>query len=71
MLIALALVIILALVARRFAGFRSQRPAKFFALDPRFDPCRDLNGPIINRSQFHTFGIRVAELVATMRRVPA
>jgi hypothetical protein len=29
------------------------------------------NGTIINRSQFHKFGIKVAELVATMRRVPA
>ena len=28
------------------------------------------NGTIINRSQFTKFGIRVAELVATMRRVP-
>jgi hypothetical protein len=29
------------------------------------------NGTIINRSQFRKFGIRVAELVATMRRVEA
>lgn len=29
------------------------------------------NGTIINRSQFHKFGIKVAELVATLRRVPA
>jgi hypothetical protein len=29
------------------------------------------NGTIINRSQFRKFGIKVAELVATMRRVPA
>jgi Protein of unknown function (DUF3833) len=29
------------------------------------------NGTIINRSQFSKFGITVAELVATMRRVPA
>ena len=28
------------------------------------------NGTIINRSQFRKFGIKVAELVATMRRVP-
>jgi len=28
------------------------------------------NGVIINRSQFRKFGIKVAELVATMRRVP-
>ena len=28
------------------------------------------NGTIINRSQFTKFGIKVAELVATMRRVP-
>jgi hypothetical protein len=29
------------------------------------------NGTIINRSQFRKWGIKVAELVATMRRVPA
>jgi len=29
------------------------------------------NGTIINRSQFRKFGIKVAELVATMRRVDA
>ena len=29
------------------------------------------NGTILNRSQFRKFGIKVAELVATMRRVPA
>ena len=29
------------------------------------------NGTIMNRSQFSKFGIKVAELVATMRRVPA
>lgn len=29
------------------------------------------NGTIMNRSQFRKFGIKVAELVATMRRVPA
>lgn len=29
------------------------------------------NGTIINRSQFRKFGIKVAELVATMRPVPA
>lgn len=29
------------------------------------------NGTIINRSQFSKFGITVAELVATMRKVPA
>ncbi|MCV6598502.1 MAG: DUF3833 domain-containing protein [Mangrovicoccus sp.] len=29
------------------------------------------NGTIINRSQFRKFGIRVAELVATMRPLPA
>lgn len=29
------------------------------------------NGTIINRSQFRKFGIKVAELVATMRKVPA
>lgn len=29
------------------------------------------NGTIINRSQFRKYGIKVAELVATMRRVPA
>ncbi|MGV8950970.1 MAG: DUF3833 domain-containing protein [Cypionkella sp.] len=29
------------------------------------------NGTIINRSQFRKFGIKVAELVATLRRVPA
>jgi hypothetical protein len=29
------------------------------------------NGTIMNRSQFSKFGITVAELVATMRRVPA
>ena len=29
------------------------------------------NGTIINRSQFRKFGIKVAELVATMRQVPA
>jgi hypothetical protein len=29
------------------------------------------NGTIINRSQFTKFGVQVAELVATMRRVPA
>lgn len=29
------------------------------------------NGTIINRSQFRKFGVKVAELVATMRRVPA
>ena len=29
------------------------------------------NGTIINRSQFRKFGIKVAELVSTMRRVPA
>ncbi len=29
------------------------------------------NGTIINRSQFRKFGIKVAELVATMRRKPA
>ena len=29
------------------------------------------NGTIINRSQFTKWGIKVAELVATMRRVPA
>ena len=29
------------------------------------------NGTIMNRSQFHKFGLKVAELVATMRRVPA
>lgn len=29
------------------------------------------NGTIMNRSQFTKFGIKVAELVATMRRVPA
>ena len=29
------------------------------------------NGTIIYRSQFHKFGVKVAELVATMRRVPA
>ncbi|MHA6346744.1 DUF3833 family protein [Roseivivax sp. CAU 1761] len=28
------------------------------------------NGTIINRSQFRKFGIKVAELVATMRKVP-
>lgn len=28
------------------------------------------NGTIMNRSQFRKFGIKVAELVATMRRVP-
>lgn len=28
------------------------------------------NGTIINRSQFRKFGIKVAELVATMRRMP-
>jgi hypothetical protein len=29
------------------------------------------NGTIMNRSQFRKFGIKVAELVATMRRIPA
>lgn len=29
------------------------------------------NGTIINRSQFRKFGIKVAELVATMRKAPA
>lgn len=29
------------------------------------------NGTIMNRSQFRKFGLKVAELVATMRRVPA
>lgn len=29
------------------------------------------NGTILNRSQFRKFGIKVAELVATMRQVPA
>jgi len=29
------------------------------------------NGTIMNRSQFRKFGIKVAELVATLRRVPA
>jgi len=29
------------------------------------------NGTIMNRSQFRKFGIKVAELVATMRRVPS
>ena len=29
------------------------------------------NGTIINRSQFRKFGIKVAELVATMRPAPA
>jgi len=29
------------------------------------------NGTIMNRSQFRKYGIKVAELVATMRRVPA
>ncbi len=29
------------------------------------------NGTIMNRSQFRKFGIKVAELVATMRQVPA
>ena len=29
------------------------------------------NGTILNRSQFRKFGFKVAELVATMRRVPA
>jgi hypothetical protein len=29
------------------------------------------NGTVMNRSQFSKFGIKVAELVATMRRVPA
>jgi len=29
------------------------------------------NGTIMNRSQFRKFGIKVAELVATMRKVPA
>ena len=29
------------------------------------------NGTIVDRSQFRKFGIKVAELVATMRRVPA
>lgn len=29
------------------------------------------NGTIMNRSQFTKFGVKVAELVATMRRVPA
>ncbi len=29
------------------------------------------NGTVMNRSQFRKFGIKVAELVATMRRVPA
>lgn len=29
------------------------------------------NGTVINRSQFRKFGIKVAELVATMRQVPA
>ena len=28
------------------------------------------NGTIMNRNQFHKFGLKVAELVATMRRVP-
>jgi hypothetical protein len=28
------------------------------------------NGTIMNRSQFRKFGIKVAELVATMRKVP-
>jgi len=29
------------------------------------------NGTVMNRSQFRKFGIKVAELVATMRRVPS
>jgi Protein of unknown function (DUF3833) len=29
------------------------------------------NGTIMNRSQFRKFGIKVAELIATMRKVPA
>ncbi|MEO5620491.1 MAG: DUF3833 family protein [Cypionkella sp.] len=29
------------------------------------------NGTILNRSQFRKFGFKVAELVATMRRIPA
>jgi len=29
------------------------------------------NGTVMNRSQFRKFGIKVAELVATMRRVEA
>jgi hypothetical protein len=29
------------------------------------------NGVIVNRSQFRKFGIKVAELVATMRRADA
>ncbi len=29
------------------------------------------NGTIMNRSQFRKFGIKVAELVATMRPMPA
>ncbi len=29
------------------------------------------NGTIMNRSQFYKFGVKVAELVATMRKVPA
>lgn len=47
MLIAVALVVIAALIAPLFIGFRSQRPAHFADLAPRFDPRRDLNGRIL------------------------
>ena len=47
MLIAVALAVLAALIAPLFVGFRSQRPAHFAGLAPRFDPRRDLNGQIL------------------------
>jgi hypothetical protein len=47
MLIVVALVVLAALILPHLIGFRSQRPAHFAGLGPRFDPRRDLNGPIL------------------------
>ncbi len=47
MLIAITLAVLATLAAPFFIGFRSQRPAHFAALEPRFDPRRDLNGQIL------------------------
>ncbi len=47
MLIAFAILVLVVLVAPRFIGFRSQKPAHFASHGPSFDPRHALNGPIL------------------------
>ena len=67
MLETLALLALAVLVAPRFVGFRSQRPAHFNGKGPAFDPRRHLNGPILCEGVIYgPFGRVTSRFVAEM-----